>query len=96
MGFLDYAWSLSLQKDDMKAGIQIDQKIHRPILLQEFSGFKIILPAPVISGNENEEKKVTFIGYNYSADNLGIEKIGRILSWKERDLEYFQIIFLPP
>ena len=78
MGFLDYAWSISLQKDDMKAGIQIDKKIQRPILLQDTLGFKIILPVPVISGNEGEEKKVSFIGYTYLANNFGIENIGRI------------------
>ena len=75
MGFLDYAWSLSLQKDDMKAGIRIDQKLQQPNLLQDTSGFTITLPMPTISGNEDEEKSIAFLGYKYSADNTGKEKI---------------------
>jgi len=78
MGFLDYAYSLSLQKDNMKAGIRIDQKLQHPKLLHNTSGFTITLPMPTISENEDEEKTISFLGYKYSSNNTGKEKIGKL------------------
>ena len=79
MGFIDYAWSISLQKDEMKTGIRIDPKLVQPVLMQNSAGFTITLPLPVVSVNEEtEEKTVSFLGYKFVADDDGKAKVGRL------------------
>jgi hypothetical protein len=78
MGFLDYAWSISLQKDNMKAGIRIDPKLQQPTLTRDKKGFSITLPLPIISENEDEEKSVSFLGYKFPADVNGKTRFGRL------------------
>jgi len=78
MGFLDYAWSISLQKDKMKAGIRIDEKLHQPTLTRDKEGFTITLPLPIISEKEDEEKTISFLGYTFPADDIGKANFGRL------------------
>jgi len=78
MGFLDYAWSISIQKDNLKAGIRIDQQLKQPILTKDKAGFNITLPLPVVSENEDEEKTISFLGYNFPADDIGKARVGRL------------------
>ncbi len=79
MGFLDYAWSLSLQKDNMKTGIRIDQKLKQPILTHDKAGFNVTLPLPIISENEETEEKTTsFLGYIFPTDDMGKARVGRL------------------
>ena len=80
MGFLDYAWSISLQKDNIKARIRIDPKLQQPILTQDKAGFNVTLPLPVLSEHEEEgeeEKTISFLGYEFPADDTGRAKVGR-------------------
>lgn len=74
MGFLDYAWSISLQKDNMKARIRIDPKLQQPILTQDKAGFNVTLPLPSVS----EEKTISFLGYEFPADSSGKANVGRL------------------
>lgn len=78
MGFLDYAWSISLQKDNMKAGIKTSPEINQPILTRDKKGFNITLPLPVVSKNAEEEKIISFLGYTFPADDVGKAKVGRL------------------
>ncbi|PVX25931.1 MAG: hypothetical protein CW716_06980 [Candidatus Bathyarchaeum sp.] len=79
MGFLDYACSLSLQKDNMKTGICVDQKLKQPILTHEKAGFNVTLPLPIISENEETEEKTTsFLGYTFPTDDMGKARVGRL------------------
>jgi len=78
MGFLDYAWSISIQKDNLKTGIRIDQKLKQPILTHDKAGFNITLPLPVVSENEDEEKTISFLGYKFPADDIGKARVGRL------------------
>lgn len=79
MGFLDYAWSLSLQKDNMKTGILIDPKLKQPTLTHEKAGFTVTLPLPIVSENEETEEKTTsFLGYTFPTGDMGKAKVGRL------------------
>ncbi|MCW4014999.1 MAG: hypothetical protein NWF06_01380 [Candidatus Bathyarchaeota archaeon] len=79
MGFLDYAWSISLQKDNMKTGISIETKLNQPTLTQNKAGFNVTVPLPVVTVNEEtEEKTITFLGYKFAADDEGKAKVGRL------------------
>ena len=79
MGFLDYAWSISLQKDNMKTGICVDPKLKQPIFTQNKAGFNITLPLPIVTENEEtEEKTIHFLGYKFPGDETGKAKVGRL------------------
>jgi len=77
MGFLDYARSISIQKDNIKARIRIDPKLQLPILTQDKAGFNVTLPLPSVS-EEEEEKTISFLGYEFPADDTGKAKVGRL------------------
>lgn len=79
MGFLDYAWSISLQKDNMKTGICIDQKLKQPTLTRDKVGFNVTLPLPIVSEDEEtEEKTMTFLSYKFPIGDMGKARVGRL------------------
>jgi hypothetical protein len=79
MGFLDYAWSISLQKDNMKTGIRVDQELKQPTLTHGKAGFDVTLPMPIVSENEEtEEKTMSFLGYKFPIDDMGKARVGRL------------------
>jgi hypothetical protein len=79
MGFLDYAWSISLQKDNMKARIRLSPQLQQPILTRDKAGFNVTLPLPIVSEDEEkEEKTISFLGYEFPADDAGKAKVGRL------------------
>jgi len=73
MGFLDYAWAISLQKDNLRARIRIDPKLQQPILTRDDYGFNITLPVPSVS----EEGSTSFLGYEFP-DESGKIRAGRL------------------
>jgi hypothetical protein len=74
MGFVDYAWSVSFQKDSMKLKIIVDSCLERPTLKPDNFGFTANLPAPHVL----DDGQISFIGYKFSPDNNGKAKIGRM------------------
>ncbi|MCW4052235.1 MAG: hypothetical protein NWE78_03360, partial [Candidatus Bathyarchaeota archaeon] len=76
MGFLDYAWSNSLQKDDLNNEILLDSALRYPTLGRNQSGFTITLPIPSIYEDADEES-ISFLGFKFSSDS-GKEKVGRL------------------
>jgi len=73
MGFLDYAWNVSLQKEGGNTTILIDPKRQYPVLTQNEKGFIIILPIPSIS----EEGTVYFLSHEFSSLSRK-EEVGRL------------------
>ncbi|HUV98438.1 MAG TPA: hypothetical protein VMW14_02935 [Candidatus Paceibacterota bacterium] len=73
MGFLDYAWAISLQKDNLRARIRLDPKLQQPTLTRDDRGFNITLPVPSVS----EEGNTSFLGYEFQ-DEFGKIKAGRL------------------
>ena len=74
MGFIDYAWAISLQKDDTKVKILPDPALNQPVLENDGFGFTIKLP-PV---QKLEDGNFSFLGYAFEASNEGKARIGRL------------------
>ena len=74
MGFIDYAWAISVQKDNTKVKILQDTALTQPILQTDSFGFTIKLPCVEVS----EDKKFSFLGYTFDASNTGKIRIGRL------------------
>jgi hypothetical protein len=74
MGFKEYAWVLSFQKDDLRVKINVDATLEQPKFTQDEAGFTINLPEP----HKMEEEKISYLGYEFPADQAGKVKIGRL------------------
>ncbi|MCW3999154.1 MAG: hypothetical protein NWE93_02835 [Candidatus Bathyarchaeota archaeon] len=74
MGFIDYAWATSLQKDNTKVKIIHDPAIEQPVLLGDAVGFTIKLP-PV---HMQEDGTIAFLGLKFSGDSTGKSRVGRV------------------
>jgi len=74
MGFLEYAWAVSLQKDNTKTRIIIDSKLQQPTLTCDEAAFCVALPVPFVS----KEGSISFLGYEFPADSTGKTKVGRL------------------
>ena len=74
MGFLDYAWSVSFQKDNTKVKILQDPTIEQPSLKMDNYGFTVKLPQVKFSKNE----QISFLGQNFESNSTGKLKMGRL------------------
>ena len=74
MGFIDYAWAVSLQKDNTKVKILQDSTLIQPTLRSDDFGFTITLPAVQML----EGGKIAFLGHKFAANSEGKAKIGRL------------------
>jgi len=74
MGFLEYAWTVSLQKDNLKLKIVLDPLLNQPTFKSDTFGFTLNLPvAQVLDGGE-----ISFLGYLFPSDTNGKAKVGRL------------------
>ena len=74
MGFIDYAWAISLQKDDTKVKIIEDPTLNQPQLKTDESGFTVKMPTPKFLENGS----ISFMSYNFDGNTSGKVKIGRL------------------
>jgi hypothetical protein len=74
MGFLEYAWAVSSQKDNVKMKIRMNQDIQQPTLTYIHEGFDIELPVPMLSNEGN----ILYQGYQFPANDQGKSKVGRL------------------
>ncbi len=74
MGFIDYAWAASLQKDNTKVKILQDESLHQPLLIGDHYGFTIKLPTV----RRHDDGSFSFVGHKFSGDNTGKSKLGRL------------------
>ena len=74
MGFIDYAWATSLQKDNTKVKILQDPAINQPQLQSDSVGFTIRLPTV----QKLDDSNFSFLGYTFPNNNSGKTKIGRL------------------
>ncbi|MCL5876586.1 MAG: hypothetical protein M1540_02095 [Candidatus Bathyarchaeota archaeon] len=74
MGFIDYAWAVSLQKDNTKVKILQDETLEQPILLDDPYGFTIKLPTIRFLNDGN----VSFLGHKFPGSSAGKAKVGRL------------------
>jgi len=74
LGFIDYAWSVSLQKDNTKVKILQDSTLIQPALQSDKFGFTIKLPTIHVLESGN----ISFLGLKFAPNNEGKSKIGRL------------------
>ena len=74
MGFLDYAWTISLQKDNTKVKILQDSTLDQPTLEQDDYGFTISLPTVRFL----KDGQIFFLGQSFPQDTLGKSRLGRL------------------
>jgi hypothetical protein len=74
MGFQEYAWVLSFQKDDLKVKINMDATLEQPKFTQNEAGITINFPVPFKVG----EEKISYLRYEFPTDEAGKVKIGRL------------------
>jgi hypothetical protein len=74
LGFIDYAWSVSLQKDNTKVKILQDSTIIQPTLQTDNFGFVIKLPTV----KTLETGQLLCFGYKLPPNNSGKTRVGRL------------------
>ncbi|MEM2999324.1 MAG: hypothetical protein QXX34_02220 [Candidatus Bathyarchaeia archaeon] len=74
MGFIDYAWNLSLQRDSLKLKILMDSTLNQPTLEPDSFGFTIKLPTT----QQPDPEKVSYLCYNFPYNRDGKVRIGRL------------------
>jgi Mg-chelatase subunit ChlD len=74
MGFQEYAWTLSIQKDDLKVRVRTDSDLDQPRFALDEAGFTIEFPVPRIV----DQDKMFYLGYEFPRDQTGKAKVGRL------------------
>jgi hypothetical protein len=74
LGFIDYAWAVSLQKDNTKVKILQDETLDQPLLLGDEVGFTIKLPTVHLQ----KDGTISFLGLKFAGDNNGKSRVGRV------------------
>ena len=74
MGFIDYAWAVSLQKDNTKVKIIQDPAIFQPTLQADNFGFTVKLPIV----QTQKDGSFSYLGHNFPPNNRSKIKIGRL------------------
>jgi len=74
MGFLDYAWAVSFQKDNSKVKILQDATLEQPMLEQDVVGFTVKLPQIRFL----QDGRISFIGHRFTRDINGKSRVGRL------------------
>ncbi len=91
MGFLDYAWTVSFQKDNQKVKILQDTTIDQPTLQADDFGFTIKLPIV----NTTPDDQFTYLGQVFPKTPQGKNKIGRLFRASVLHLTTHTLIPLP-
>jgi hypothetical protein len=74
MGFLEYAWTISFQKDNQKVKILQEPSIDQPTIETDNFGFTIKLPTV----QTTHDGQFIYLGQKFSANTQGKGKIGRL------------------
>lgn len=91
MGFLDYARTLSFQKDKEKVKILLTPTGDQPTLEQDKQGFTIKLPKVQFL----ENKQIGYLGQRFSSDKSGKSKVGRLFRASVLHLTTHTMVPLP-
>jgi hypothetical protein len=91
MGFLEYAWNVSLQKDNLKLKIVLNPLLNQPTLVSDTFGFTVNLP----TAHMLDDEQISFIGYKFSPDTNGKAKIGRLFRASVLHLTTHTLLPLP-
>lgn len=92
MGFLEYAWNVSLQKDNMKVKITLDPSLNQPTIKPDTFGFTLNFPTARVLDDEH----VSFLGHVFPSDANGKAKVGRLFRASVLHLTAQTLLPLPP
>jgi von Willebrand factor type A domain len=91
MGFLDYAWAISVQKDNQKVRILQDSKLTQPILERDKVGFTIKLPTV----QTLKDGQLKYLGQKFPANPESKVQIGRLFRASVLHLTAHTLVPLP-
>ncbi|MCW4047041.1 MAG: VWA domain-containing protein [Candidatus Bathyarchaeota archaeon] len=91
MGFLDYAWNISVQKDNTKVKILQDSALDQPTLEQDSYGFTVKLPAIRF----REDGKISYLRETFPLNTTGRIKVGRLFRAAVLHLTTHTLVPLP-
>ncbi len=74
MGFIDYAWTVSFQKDNTKVRLLQDANLEQPTFAPDNYGFTIKLPTVRFL----ETKQISFLGQVFPYNMEGKHRVGRL------------------
>lgn len=77
VGFLEYAFSVFLEKDLMQTKLLLSPKTKFSKLFKDNEGFVCILPEPTIK-EENERQTISLMGYSFPANAAGQRLLVRL------------------
>jgi len=78
VGFLEYAWSVFLEKESLKTKLLVSQKTKSCRLYHNGQGFVAILPEPTVQETKEGEKTASLMGYSFPATNEGKKQLLRL------------------
>jgi hypothetical protein len=91
MGFLEYAWITSFQKDNQKVKILINAKIDQPTIEPDTFGYTIKLPTV----RHLEDGQIGYLGQKFPANGVGKTRIGRLFRASVLHLTTHTLLTLP-
>jgi hypothetical protein len=91
MGFLDYAWAISFQKDRMKVRILLDPCLDQPTIEPDNFGFTLNFPIPRLL----DDNQIYYYGYKFAQDRNEKAKIGRLFRASVLHLTTHTLLPLP-
>lgn len=71
VGFLEYAWSIFLEKDSLKTKLLVSPRVRFSQFLHDNAGSVAILPEPKVEETQEGTKTVSLMGYSFPADPEG-------------------------
>ncbi len=91
MGFIDYAWSISFQKDNTKVKMLQDPSIEQPTFQPDEFGITIKLPSVKFLPN----KQISYLGQVFPFDHQGKIRVGRLFRAAVLHLTTHTLTMLP-
>ncbi len=91
MGFIDYAWTISFQKDNTKVKMLQDPDIDQPTFQPDEIGITIKLPSVKFLPN----KQISYLGQVFPFDHQGKIRVGRLFRASVLHLTTHTLTMLP-
>jgi hypothetical protein len=95
VGFLEYAWSVFLEKESLKTKLLVSPKVKSCQLYHDSQGFVAILPEPTVQETKEGEKTVSLMGYSFPATNEGKKQLLSLFRAAVLHLGFHTLFFEP-
>ncbi len=71
MGFLEYAWSIFFEKDQIRTKLSVSPRVRFTQFSKDESGFQAIFPEPKNEDDDDGRRSLSLMGYNFPENSLG-------------------------